>query len=264
MTDRLKARWQTVGLPAEHGSWGLVLEPIVLGLLVAFSWTGAAFGMAAFFSFLAYQPTRILIKAKLDNRPSLREGLARRYALSYIALALLMFAIAISTAGMQVMRPLLYSAPLLAIFILYDLHGPKRSWQAEISSALAFSAVAAVIALASDWALPNALALWVVMAARGIPSIVYVRARLRLDKGKASGLFGVYALQLLALAAVVAMTMADLLPNVVIWVFLLFLIRTTWGLSRYRLAVPAKRLGFMEIAYGVVTVLAVYIGIIIN
>ncbi|HUV18077.1 MAG TPA: YwiC-like family protein, partial [Ilumatobacteraceae bacterium] len=45
--------WKAVAIPSEHGGWGLTGEPIALGLLLVFSWAGAAIGAAAMLAFLA-------------------------------------------------------------------------------------------------------------------------------------------------------------------------------------------------------------------
>ena len=44
---------RSVALPTEHGGWGLTLEPVLLGLLVAPSVAGLAIGGAAFLVFVA-------------------------------------------------------------------------------------------------------------------------------------------------------------------------------------------------------------------
>jgi hypothetical protein len=36
-----------LALPSEHGGWGILLEPIAIGLLVAGSWSGVLVGAAA-------------------------------------------------------------------------------------------------------------------------------------------------------------------------------------------------------------------------
>ncbi|MFP3942061.1 MAG: YwiC-like family protein, partial [Thermoanaerobaculia bacterium] len=51
--------WRAVALPPEHGSWGLVGEPVVLGLLVAPGWAPFLVGLAAFAAFLAYRPAKL-------------------------------------------------------------------------------------------------------------------------------------------------------------------------------------------------------------
>ena len=41
-TARPRALWRSVAVPTEHGGWGLTFEPVLLGLIVAPSWAGAA------------------------------------------------------------------------------------------------------------------------------------------------------------------------------------------------------------------------------
>lgn len=52
MSSSLRA----LALPAEHGGWGFVLEPVVLGLLVCPSRPGGALALAATATFLAHHP----------------------------------------------------------------------------------------------------------------------------------------------------------------------------------------------------------------
>lgn len=262
MANSNSARLKTVALPAEHGSWGLVLEPIALGLLLAFSWAGAFLALSAFFAFLSYQPLRILLKNFRQKKHSPRTFLAKRFVYLYGASALLFLLASLLNSGWGPLLPTLIASPLLLVFIGYDLEGPKRSWQAEISATLFFSSIAAAILLAADWALSNALALWAVMAARGLPSVLYIRARLRLDKekGKPSAALGVVAVHTLALALVFVLVRWNLLPVLAIAALLLLLLRAGFGLSRYRRPVKVRSIGFMEIAWGAITVLAVSIG----
>ena len=48
----VRAGWRSVAIPSEHGGWGLTLEPVLLGLVVAWSGAGVALGVAAFTAFL--------------------------------------------------------------------------------------------------------------------------------------------------------------------------------------------------------------------
>jgi hypothetical protein len=44
---------RAVAVPTEHGGWSLTLEPVLLGLMVAWSWPGLSLGVAAMLAFLA-------------------------------------------------------------------------------------------------------------------------------------------------------------------------------------------------------------------
>ena len=58
---------RSIALPAEHGAWSFLLEPLVLGLLFAPSWSGIVFAVALFFGFLTHQPLKIYVKDLLRN-----------------------------------------------------------------------------------------------------------------------------------------------------------------------------------------------------
>ena len=57
---KVRRRWRSVAIPSEHGGWGLTLEPVVLGLLVAPSLAGLALGVAAFTAFLLRTPAKLI------------------------------------------------------------------------------------------------------------------------------------------------------------------------------------------------------------
>ena len=71
-------RLRTVALPAEHGGWALILEPIALGLLVAPSFRGLCIALAAFCCFLARQPLKLALSDHIKQRNLPRTTSGRR------------------------------------------------------------------------------------------------------------------------------------------------------------------------------------------
>ena len=61
--------WRPVALPAEHGGWGFLAEPVVLGLVLAPSAAGLCLALAALAAFLARHPLRL---ALIDRRKGVR------------------------------------------------------------------------------------------------------------------------------------------------------------------------------------------------
>ena len=55
-TSKMRVRLRPLALPVEHGGWGLVFEPIVLGMLLAPSLVGLFISVAATGLFLARHP----------------------------------------------------------------------------------------------------------------------------------------------------------------------------------------------------------------
>jgi YwiC-like protein len=59
---------RAVAVLDEHGAWGLTLEPLLLGLLVAPSWPGLALALAAFTAFLVRTPLEVVLVDRWRGR----------------------------------------------------------------------------------------------------------------------------------------------------------------------------------------------------
>ncbi len=254
-----KPRLKSVALPSSYGSWSLVSEPILLGLLVAPSWPGLLLAFVGFLSFLLNQPLKIILTDRQRGRQYARTRLAFRVAVIYLLFTALCLAVLIWLVGLQPLLPLALAVPLLIIFFVYD-NRPGRSWQAELSAPTGFSAISAGIALAAGWDLAPAFALWVVMIARSVPAVLYIRARLRLAKGKKANSGPAMGAHMLALVVVALLVIAGLVPATAVLAFLLLLLRAAIGLSPYRRDFPTMTLGWIEMATGLTTVLLIAVG----
>lgn len=251
--------FKSVALPAEHGSWSLVTEPILLGLLVAPTWAGLALAVAAFAVFLFNRPFKVYWSDRRRARAYERTKLARRFWLLYGGVALAFTAVAFAISGWRPFAPFLVAAPLLVIFIYYDQR-PGRFWQAELVAPVAFSSVTAAIALAGGWPWEAALALWGFMVVRAVPAVLFIRARLRLDKGKPSSTASVMLAHLAGLVGVAILYAIQLLPATAVLAAAVLLARAIWGLSAYRWRSSVKALGFLETGFGLLSVLLVALG----
>jgi hypothetical protein len=249
-----------VVLPSEHGGWAFLGEPIVLGLLVAPSSAGALLALAAIAGFLARQPLRLFVGDRRRGRRYPRTAQAER------AFALLAFAGGIALAGSIVLAhgPVLVvlglAAPMAAAALAMDLGARPREAAAEVLAPLALAAVAAGIAVAGGVPRATALGLWAVLAARDAPAVLYVRARLRLDRGEAPGLVLPLASHVVAIAAVAMLAARAIVPWPAAAAMVLLLARAAWGLSPLSPRWKPLGLGLSEIAFGMVTVLAVVLG----
>ncbi len=254
---------KSVALPAEKGSWSLVSEPILLGLLAAPSWAGAALAAGAFAVFLCNRPLKVILADRRRGRAYQRTALAHRFLALYSVIALAGFATGLALGGWRPFAPLAAAVPLLALFAFYDQR-PGRHWQAELAAPVAFAAIVAAMALADGWAWPAALGLWGFMIARAVPAVLFIRARLRLDKGQAAApgesLAAVLAAHLLAVAAVIGLVWLGWLPWLAIVAAVVLLARAAWGLSLWRWRISVIALGFLETGFGILAVVLVAIG----
>jgi hypothetical protein len=256
---RSSVRIKPIALPAEHGSWGFVLEPILLGLLVAPSWGGLFLALGAFAAFLLRRPARV-IQTDWRRRQSRRATVALWFLGGYGATAALCFVTALLLVGTRPLVPLLIAVPFLIVFTVFDVSGQSRSWQAELAGPVAFATVAASIGLAAGWPVAESAALAGVIIARAVPSVLYIRARLRLDKQKESNIPLAVVFHVLGLAGILGLIYVGWLPMIAAAAFVLLLARAAIGLSRYRRPVPVKTIGFMEVGFGVLTILTVAVG----
>ena len=251
---------RSVALPAEKGSYSLVSEPIVLGLVAAPSWAGLALAVAAVGMFLFNRPLKVVLADRRRGRSYERTTLAWRFLLVYATVIAVGSVVAFALGGWRPFVPLAVAAPLLGLFAVYDQR-PGRSWQAELAAPVAFAAIVAAIAVADGWAWTPALALWGFMVARAVPAVLFIRARLRLDKGRSAapgeGAPAVIVSHVLALLAVAALVWAAWLPWTAVLAAAILLARAVWGLSPWRGHFSAVALGFLETGFGLLAVLLV-------
>jgi len=241
-------RWRSVALPIEHGAWGFLLEPALLGLLVAASWAGAALVLAALAALLLQTPLSLALTDGRRGRRYPRTALAWRFVAAYGALLVAAGWAALILAGSAaILLPVAIAAPLAGLQLWLDARGRARELLPEAAGAVAMGSLAASVALAGGWSLLPALGLWGLLALRAVPAIVYVRARLRLERGQA---FDRRPSALLHLAAVGAVSLAAAL-GAVSWVAALpYAVLTA---RAARAPVTPKVVGFREIGFGVMT-----------
>ena len=78
--------WRQVAVPSEHGGWTLTAEPVFLGLVVAWSWSGLALGVAAMLAFVARTPLKVVLVDRWRHRWLERSRVAARIAAAEFAL----------------------------------------------------------------------------------------------------------------------------------------------------------------------------------
>ena len=247
-------------MPVEHGGWGLALEPIVLGLLLSPSVAGLFLAISTMGAFLARHPIKLTVGDYRRGRRFPRTAMAERFVLLYAGIAALSFIAAIKTSQQSFLFPLILAAPLAAVQLIYDGMGRSRALAAELAGSVAMAAVASGIALAGGWRVEAAFGLWAILAARVVTTILYVRARLRLLHGKSARTFPVVAAHLLAIASIMALARAGILPFLAVAALLVLTLRAVIGFSEHSRSVTAKKLGLRELGFGAMMVLAVLFG----
>ncbi len=251
---------KSIALPAEHGGWGFLFEPLLLGLLVAPSAAGAWLSLGALGFFLARHPLKLSLNDLLRRRRSPRLAPALRLAGAYGLLAAAGFGFAWITAGMPVFLPLLAALPLALVQLHFDARNRGRALFPEMLGALAPGALASAILMAGGWALAPALQPWLLLALKAAASILYVRARLRLDRGGAPGRLSAGISHGAAVSIAGGLAVVERGPWLGLAAFLPLAFRAWFGLSPLRRPTRPQILGLQEVGYGLLTVLLLAAG----
>lgn len=259
---RPRTRLRTIAFPVEHGGWGFLAEPVLLALLVAPSWPGVAIGVATAAAFLIRHPAKLFWRNRHRLELSPRYGLARRFAGLYALISAAGFVLAAAAVGRRPLLPFLILAPALAVYAAYDATNQARRLLPELAAPMRLAASAPAIALAAGWSWPAAGALWLILQLRAVPSILYVRARLRLERGERIDRRPSTWSHVVAVGAGGGLSAAGLIPSLAVGYLLILLVRAVRGLSPNRRPARAKQIGYSELALGfgyVATVAAGYL-----
>ena len=223
-----------VALPADHGSWGFFLKPMLIGLFAGGRWYTPAIYLtiAAVSAFLVRQPISLLVKIHAGRRPRETLGAAWFWILVYGSLG------GLHVVGL-VMRGFGYvlwlAIPGALVFSWYLLllvrREERRAWGMEILATGAM-ALAAPAGLWAGLGRPDPVGwiLWVLVWAESATAIVYVYHRLeerqlsrapavaeRLRSGRAA--------MIAASASVVLALVIGFAGPVSRWIFLPFLLQ---------------------------------------
>jgi len=257
---------RSVAMPAEHGGWGLTLEPGLLGFLAAPSAAGLLLGVAALLVFLVRTPLRLVFIGRRRGRAPRSAASAGRSRLArdVVLVESVALGVAIVLAAWLAVDPLwwlpaLVAAALLAIALWYDMRSLSRRLVPEIVGSLAIASVAAMGALAGGASWPLAVGLWAILAARILSSIPHVRAQiLRIHGRQAAGQPTVVGdAAALAVAGVAVLLDWSLVLGALAIVGLVLIQRANLA----RPPRPAKVLGVRQMALGFTVVGVTAIGV---
>lgn len=155
---RPRSALRSVLVPTEHGGWGLTLEPVLLGLVVAHSWAGAGLGLAAVIMFLARTPFKILLVDVHRNRRLERTRLAGGAVGCYALMLAGCAAVPLLRAPSRSWLPLVLVAPLVSTELWFDMRSRGRRLVPELAGAIGIAGTATMIVLAAGEPIRVALA----------------------------------------------------------------------------------------------------------
>ena len=254
-----RSGWRTVAMPSEHGGWGLTLEPVLLGLVIAWSGAGVALGVAAFTAFLVRTPLKLVAVDLRRGRWLDRSRLALRIAIVELIVLASAVALTVAMAGWSWLAPVVVAGPLVAIELSFDVRSRGRRLVPELCGAVGIAAVAAAIVLAAGRSNGLAAGVWLVLAARALGAIPFVRVQiLRLRRGRGPVWQSDLA-QVASMAVATAAVVADrrLLLGLV-GVVMLAAAQSVWV---RRAPIPAKRVGLRQMGMGLALVAVAAVGV---
>jgi hypothetical protein len=255
-------RLSTVALPNEHGAWAFVLEPALLGLLTWPSAAGVLVAAAGLFALLVQHPLSLVLADVRRRKRYPRTRVAATFVASYGALLVTATTLAVLTAQRtDAFLLILPAAPLALAQLAFDARNQGRRLAPELAGSVAMASLAALILRVGGAPWSVALVAWTILAARNLASIPYVRARLERQRGVPAGQtpIGVGTVYLAHAAGLLWVTATAVFLGTPWWAVAAFgvlLARALVGLRDAAPAVPAKRIGLLEMAYGLVVVAA--------
>lgn len=257
-------RIRGIALPVEHGAWGFLFEPLIAATAIAPSFNAIWISLLLIGAFLLRQPLKILLTDLRAKRNLPQTAAAAKFILIYGTIFFTGFIGSVKFASIEFFIPFAIVIPFAIYQIYCDASRKNRQLLPELTGAIAISSSAAAIALAAGWTFSAAFALWGIFIARLIPSILYVRNRLNLEKGKEFFLVPVVATHFLAVGFVGILAANGMGNKLTLAVFVLLLARAVGGLSPFRSKMKAVKIGIWEVIYGLLTVLSVIIGFYIQ
>jgi hypothetical protein len=205
--------WRQVAIPSEHGGWSLTAEPVLLGLLVAWSWPGFALGLAAMVAFVARTPLKVVLvdgsRKRWLDRTRVAAGIV---TVELVLIGLLALWAASRAESGRFWVPLALAAPLVGVELWFDMRSRSRRLVPELAGTLGIGSVVAAIVLVAVRPAALAIGLWVVVSARAVAAIPYARAQVFRVHNRPIRLWHSDLAQLIAVAAVTVAWALDAIP----------------------------------------------------
>jgi hypothetical protein len=249
-----------VALPSEHGGWSLTLEPVLLGLLVEPSSSGALLGVAALLVFLVRTPLKLAFGDRRRGRRLARTVAAERAAALYLIALAGVVAGSIVTARAAFWLPLAVATPLVAVAFAYDVRSLSRRLVPELLGTIGIGSAAAAIVLAGGGSGGVAAGMWLVAGARAVSAVLYVRVQLRRAKHQAWQRWHTDLAQGVAMVTLIVGSIGGIVP--VAGLVALAVVSVVHVVLSRRPPARAAMIGAQQVVFGLTVVLATGLGAI--
>ncbi len=250
-----------VSFPREHGSWGFLLEPLFLSLLVASSKNGLLLALATFVIFLNHQPVRILLNEKDSKK--IKSSAIVFFLIYFLVIGVLLILISKETT-FELLIPFSISIVIMFGYLLLEMKNYGRNLFAEFIAPIAITFVSLNIVLLDGWEFEKIFAFGIVLLSRAIPTLLYVRKKVKIIKGQNSKSVWLRVSELFFLILIIFLAFNNLVPFLSIFAVLLLIGRSVIGLLPKNKIEKIKKLGMKEFGFGILFVIINAIGYLFN
>ena len=224
------------------------------------SLAGLFLALAAVLAFVARTPVKIVLVDAFRRRllPRTRVALAISLVEIVVLVALVVGAATTATAN-DWWVPALVAGPLIAVELWYDMRSRSRRLIPELAGSIGVASVTTMIVLADDGETGLAIGLWVILAARAVTSITWVRGQILKLHGRPVNPADSARADIVAAAAVglAVAARAELIVGAAAVIALIAIQRIVATGD----PMPAKKVGFQQMAFGFATVLITAVGV---
>lgn len=243
---------KTLVIPAEHGSWFWLLVPFFVGALIGGRINAGVLltlvgGLAGF---LMRQPATAWLNIRRGRGRQRDEPLAAGWTISFGLLALLSLAGLLALGHGALLWLLAPPAAMLAAYlgVARVQRARVRNLWLEVGGAAGLALMApAAYGAASGRLDQTAWALWGLMAAQNVLSVLYVRLRLADTKGRPANRAIVLGSHALGATLAMAVAAASMIPWAAPVLYGIYLLRAGWAVTVRRPVDDIKRFGFTEV-----------------
>jgi len=250
-----------VSFPREHGSWGFLLEPLTLSLLVASSPNGLLLALATFVIFLNHQPVRILLNE--NDSKKIKSSAIVFFLIYFLVIGILLISITRETT-LELLIPFSISIVIMFGYLVLEIKNYGRNLFAEFIAPVAIIFVALNIVLLDGWEFEKIFAFGIVLLSRTIPTLLYVRTKVKIIKGQNSESLWLRVTELFFLILITILALIKLIPILSIFAVLLLISRSIVGLQPKNKMEKIKKLGMKEFGFGILFVVINAVGYLFN
>lgn len=258
-----RSAMKAVLLPSEHGSWAFVLEPVLLGTIMSRDRNGLYVVFGALFAFLAYRPLKLGIRDVLARKRYPRTTVGLVFGSLFLATAAVLLYLGAPPSGLP--HPLVGSLTgvddyryaiggFLAVGLIFAVCDAKLS-TGVLGRELLGALITVPLAGAALWstyfytATNGGIFVMLLCVAKIVPTVLYVRARLRSWKDRGSTAWWAIGAGALSVVAVGSVELTYGSDPILAYMYLLLLARITWGVSKFARDPEPMDVGMQECGY---------------